>query len=151
MTEAFEASARNAAIVEKARSFYEGKEAIYIERGALRVRVNSVRIGSPNDLQGYLAFDLEEIPTPRLPVWRGKGPSLGPHPLRWEVGTNFETQTHLFKDFCSAAYVGWSMYFSPKVVAEIVEMATNFAEDNSLDLYRKITRHIDDEIIKARL
>ena len=77
MTKAFEASARNAAIVEKARSFYEGKEAIYIERGALRVRVNSVRVEivhvNTNDLQEYLAFDLEEIPTPRLPVWRGKG------------------------------------------------------------------------------
>jgi hypothetical protein len=143
-------STSNAAMVEKARSFYEGKEAIYIERGALRVRVNNVHIGivhiNTNDLQEYLAFDLEEIPTPNLPVWRGKGPSLGPYSLRWEVGTNFET--HLLHDYCSA-YVGWSMHFSPRMVAEVVEIATNFAEDEMSDLYGKITGHIDDEIIKA--
>jgi hypothetical protein len=42
------------------------------------------------------------------------------------------------------------MHFAQKLVAEIVEMATNFAEDDdSPDLYRKITGHIDDEIIEA--
>jgi hypothetical protein len=148
-------SPNNATIVEKARFLYEGREGIYIEKGALRVRVNSVRIGSvrantTNDLIEYLAFDLEEIPTSNLPVWLdGKGPSLGPHPLRWEVGTNFET--NLFHDYCSAAYVGWSMHFAQKLVAEVVEMAANFAGDDSLDLYRKIRRHIDAETAKKLL
>ena len=145
-------STSNAAIVEKARSLYEGREAIYIERGALRVRINGVRVGSErvdvtNDLLEYLAFDLEEIPTPNLPVWLGKGPSLGPHPLRWEIGTMFED--HLHPDYCSMAYVGWSMHFAPKLVAEVIEIATNFAENEMPDLYRKISRHIDDEMIKA--
>lgn len=141
------------AIVEQARSFYEGREAIYIEKGALLVRVINIRIGSQrvnitNDLLEYLAFDLEEVPTPRLPVWlKGDGPNLGPHPLKWTVGTNFET--NLFSDFCGAAYGGWSMHFSPKIVAEVVEMATNFAGEGSRALYPQIYRHIDDEMIKA--
>jgi hypothetical protein len=145
-------SPNNAAIVEKARFLYEGREGIYIEKGALRVRVNSVRIGSAcvnttNDLIEYLAFDLEQIPTSGLPVWLdGKGPYLEPHPLRWEVGTNFET--NLFHNYCSAAYGGWSLHFAQKLAAEVVEMATNFAGDDSPELYRKICGHIDAETAK---
>ena len=143
-------STSNAAIVDKVRSLYEGREAVYTEKGALRVRVNAVRIkievaNATNDVFDYLAFDLEEVPTPGLPVWLEGYPSIGPHPHRWTVGTGFRTR--LFPHYISA-YCGWSMHFSPKLVAEIVEMATNFAGDDSQELYRNIRRHIDDETIK---
>jgi hypothetical protein len=127
----------NAAIVEKARSLYESREAIYIEHGAWRVRVNRVYVGSALDPSGYMAFDLEEIPTPGLPVWL-RDPRMGPHPHRWTVGAPFEID--LFPHYCGTRYPIWSMCFSPKLVAEVVEMATNFAGDNSRELYGKICR-----------
>jgi hypothetical protein len=133
------------AILENARLLYEGKEAIYLEKGALRVRVKSigirsVRVNTTNDALDYMEFALEEIPTPGLPVWlQGSPPTIGPHPHRFKVGAPFEIP--LFHDSCSATYV-WSMYFSPKLVGEVVEMATNFAGDSSPELYRKISGHI---------
>lgn len=80
-------------------------------------------------------------------MWLAKVPSLGPHPLRWEIGTKLRNP--VFHDYCSADYVEWPMHFAPKLLAEIVEIATNFTEDDSPGLYMKITGHIDDEMIKA--
>jgi hypothetical protein len=83
----------NAAIVEKARSLYECREAIDFNHDVLLVCVNRVYIHSccvnvTRDISKFLAFDLEEIPTQSLPVWmKGMEPSLGPHPLRWTLRT----------------------------------------------------------------
>ena len=142
----------NAAIVEKARTLYEGREAIYCEHGVLRVRVNRVYTGSPcvnitSDVIGCLAFDLEEIPTQGLPVWVRREPPLGPHPLRWTISTNLETR--LFPRYLgSPPYVGWSLYFATALVREVVGMATNSDGNDALDLYLKIRRHIDDDTMK---
>jgi len=106
-----------AAIVEKARSLYEGREAIYCEHGVLRVRVNRVYIDScrvTKYLSEYMAYDLEEIPTQGLPVWLvPMGQSLGPHPLRLTIGTNFES--HLYPDYLNS-YVGWSLHFAGSLI-----------------------------------
>ena len=100
-----------------------------------------------------MAYDLEEIPTQGLPVWLvPMGQSLGPHPLRLTIGTNFKS--HLYPDYLNS-YVGWSLHFAPALVAEIVEIATDFPGDDSLALYSKIGEHILDEtvmkLLKAKL
>jgi len=67
----YEADAGHAATVEKLQASFEGREAIYIEKGAIRVRVSNIRIA---DL-GTILTDIEEIPTAGFPIWiRDGGP-----------------------------------------------------------------------------
>ena len=66
-----------AATVEKLRASFEGREAIYLEKGAIRVRVSNLRSA---DL-GTLLADIEEIPTAGFPIWiRGGAPRTRSHP-----------------------------------------------------------------------
>jgi hypothetical protein len=73
--------------LDEIRTYFEGKEAIYIEKGALRVRVSNIRYA---DLEGEAEFieaEIEEIPTPGLPVsLPGYDRREQPRPLRWRIG-----------------------------------------------------------------
>lgn len=75
----YEADAGHAATVEKLRASFEGREAIYLEKGAIRVRVSNIRSA---DL-GTILADIEEIPTAGFPIWIRGGPRPRSHPLRW--------------------------------------------------------------------
>ena len=63
---------------------FEGREAIYISKGALRVRVFNIRAGKK-----YVAADVEELPTPGLGfVVAHDRASDERQPLRWRIGTS---------------------------------------------------------------
>ena len=62
----------------KLRANFEGKEAIYFEKGALLVRVSDIRQGLST-----VAAQIEEIPTPGMVGFIG-GPQ-GKGPLRWTI------------------------------------------------------------------
>jgi hypothetical protein len=49
---------------ERLRNAFKNREAIYVERGALRVRVTNIRA---NAVVQAINADLEEIPTNRFP------------------------------------------------------------------------------------
>jgi hypothetical protein len=75
----------NESRVEQLRSLFEGKEAIYIEKGALHVKVSNIREGP----QLYISADVDDIPTTGFPtgIYRemcGEGGSPG----RWTIGTS---------------------------------------------------------------
>ena len=74
--------------IAQVRSWFEGRQALYLEKDILLVRVSNIRGGD------YIEADIEEIPTVGLPVFvlPVYDRSGQPRPLRWEIGTNFETQ-----------------------------------------------------------
>lgn len=95
---------------------FEGREAIYIEKGGLRVRVTNIRM---NGLS--VGADVEEIITPGLGVglFARKHPPVT-SPYRWDIGGDssaFSDQTWWM------GYGGWSLYFDPKVVQAVIEFA----------------------------
>jgi hypothetical protein len=140
-----EAVARHATWVEKVRASFEGREAIYIEKGAIRVRVSNIRWA---DLEAIIMADIEEIPIAGLPIWiRGGGPPPRPHPLRWTIGTGSER--YFSPDFWSSPpYVGWTLYFSPKLIEPIVELVSRFPENQSPYLgYGKIHSYIANQLL----
>lgn len=140
MARDYEADAGHVATVEKVRASFEGREAIYIEKGAIRVRVNNIRSA---DL-GVILADIEEIPTAGFPIWiRGGGPRPLSHPLRWTIGTS--VIRHFSADLWSSPpYVGWTLYFSPKLIEAIVELVTRFPENHPPHLgYGEIVTHLN--------
>ncbi|MEO7156831.1 MAG: site-specific integrase [Vicinamibacterales bacterium] len=82
----------------------------YMEKGALRVRVNNIH---------NLRADVEEIPTPGLGVglWRLHRP--GTSPLRWTIGGDPTSNS----DQSWSSYAGWILYFAPEVVQAVIEFA----------------------------
>jgi hypothetical protein len=135
--------------LDKIRACFEGKEAIYIEKGALRVRVSNIRY---DDLKGeaeYIEAEIEEILTPGLPVsLPGYDRRDRPHPLRWKIGTNIKVQPHFSPYYWSSPpYVGWSMHFSPKLIEGVVELASGFPQDQPpYNGYRQIQSYISHQI-----
>lgn len=95
------------------RDRFEGKEAIYIEKGGLRVRVTNIRM---NGLS--VGADVEEIITPGLGVgmFCREHPPVTP-PYRWDIGGDSSAYSDQTWDM---GYGGWIMYFDPKIVQAVI-------------------------------
>ena len=131
--------------LDKIREFFEGKEAIYIEKGALRVRVSNIHYDNLKGESEYVEVDIEEIPTEGLPVSLPKYDRREePRPLRWKIGTNIRVHPWYFADYWdSPSYVGWSMYFSPELIEGVVALASSFPQDQPSEIgYRRIMSFI---------
>jgi hypothetical protein len=141
-----EAHANLAAAVEKVRDLYEGREAIYIEKGAIRVRVSNIR-GAED---GLIEAHMEEIPTAGLPIWiRAGGPFSRTSPLRWTIATS-STKNFSPNLWSSPPYVGWTLYFSPKLIEEVVELVSQFPENYYPQLgYRKVMTFISNQTLDS--
>jgi hypothetical protein len=102
----------------KLRANFENREAIYIEKGALRVRVSNVR-GSALRVTAHI----DEIPTPGLGVglFDNHG-RTGKTRRRWALQAGHLSQ---FSDQCWVmGYGGWSLYFDPNVVRGVLDLNT---------------------------
>ena len=94
-------------LIQEVRAMFEGREAIYIEQGAVRVRISNIR-GSAS--QAIISAEVEEIPTPGLGVGRFRH-LPGNKPLRWTINAGYLT---VFSDqLWTMGYGGWSLYFHP--------------------------------------
>jgi hypothetical protein len=110
--------------IEELQIRFEGKEAIYVEKGALRVRVTKIGLG----LQRSISAEVEEVPTPGLPTgiflvrpWGGRTP------LRWQIGTSYLTT---FSEHCwYAGYGGWSRFFDPRIIRGVIDLASRFSDN----------------------
>ena len=137
--------------LDRIRTYFEGKEAIYVEKGALRVRVSNIRFrdgGSEYSAGDYIEADIEEIPTPGLPVsLPGFDRRDGPRPLRWKIGTNIRVHPGFTPSYWSGpAYTGWSMRFSPKLIEGVVGLTSGFPQDQTPYLgYRQVLNYINNQ------
>ena len=126
-----------AEMLEKFRQYFEGQEALYFERRVLRVRVTNIRHpnfpfpGRDDRATDHIAADIAEIPTPGLPVsLLGLHRSDRPRPLRWNISTNMRFHPHVFPDhWSSGPYGGWSMHFSPELIAGVAQLVAGFPPD----------------------
>ena len=123
----------------KLRAIFENREAIYIEKGALKVRVSNIR-GSA--LHTTVSADIEEVPTPGLGVGLfDRRQRKGKTPLRWGIGAGHLTK---FSDHCWVmGYGGWTLYFDPKVVQGVLDLASGFPDNmDTFERYNKIVRFV---------
>ena len=125
---------------------FEGREAIYVEKGALRVRVYDIRLRT-NDMSARL----EELPTPGLGFAMDPNPTTADKPRKWRIGTS-KLADPSFSTRCwmGGAYSGWSLYFDPEIVSGVVKLATLFPPNlPRVDGYRQFLKfvlhhHVDD-------
>lgn len=117
---------QHAVIVEQIRNTYENREAIYFEKGVLRVRVHNIHIDTHNR---RIEADVEEIFTPGLgtgifykPVWN-EG-----RPRRWSIGGQLAS---CWDVVWTMGYGGWALYFSTAVIEGIVALAASWPADLS--------------------
>jgi hypothetical protein len=127
-------------VVELRRRF-EGKEAIYVEQGALRVRVSDIcwdagKLG--------ITAKVEEIATAGFPVGVfHESQREDSNPLSWNIGVGYLTT--FFKHTWRMGYGGWSMFFSPEIVDGVVVLAREFPENlHPFQGYREVLKYLDD-------
>lgn len=127
--------------VEQLRDRFEGREAIYVEKGALRVKVTDIR-GDAAKL--YISAQVEEIPTPGLPVgfyWHIRGQELTPQ--RWSIGAGFLTR--FSEHTWHMGYGGWALFFAPKIVDGVLNLALGFPDElDPSKRYREVLRYLQD-------
>lgn len=124
------------------RARFEGREAIYVEKGALRVRVTNIRS------QGLSVLaDVEEIITPGLGVGflaREHPPVSGPR--RWDIGGD---PTSYSNDSWSMGYGGWNLYFDPEFIQTVIDFAVR--RPNNADPwegYAAVCDMVEDRIMR---
>ena len=121
---------------EELRSRFEGREAICVEKGALRVRVSNIRPRAGF----HIRADVEEIETPGLGLGlfhRPRRPGAGPMRRRLGAGylTTFSAQSW------KAGYGGWSLYFAPEILHAVVGFAARLPGNSDPDEgYRELCR-----------
>ena len=121
----------------KLRANFENREAIYLEKGALRVRVSNIR-GSV--ARRIVWAKVEEVQTPGLGVGmfdrRTRNETT---PCAWKIGAGYLTG---FSDHCwKMGYGGWSLHFNPKVVEAVLELASRWPDDmDTSERYNQIVR-----------
>ena len=121
---------------------FEGREAIYIEKGVLRVRVGSIRCDAR---ARRIGAEVEEIPTPGLEnsLFHGRRRNER-SPLRWNISagylTNFSNTTwHM-------GYGGWSLFFAPEVVSGLISIASAWPRElDAVDRYNDALRLLIDQ------
>jgi len=112
-------------LIEVLQARFEGREAIYVEKGALRVRVSNIRRSGGGN---FVWVDVEEIPTSGLGVgmFETHRPA-GRNPLRWRISAGYLSD---FSDqWWAMGYGGWSLHFDPKFVQAVVDAAARFTDD----------------------
>jgi len=107
----------------------------------LRVRVSNIEPGTSTPPS--LSAEVEEIPTPGLPVGRfdrlkGRRPSL-----RWQIGTSFPLDS---SEHCwYMGYGGWSLFFDPRIVQGVVDLASRFPNTaSSYERYKQLLEFLMD-------
>jgi len=129
----------NGSAIAKLRANFEGKQAIYLEKGALLVCVSDIRPGRTT-----VAAQIEEIPTSGLLGFVGVGRPNGQAPLRWTIRAG---SFSVFSDHCwQMGYGGWSIHFEPALVRAVVQLAAEFPETlDDYERYRQIRRRVQED------
>ena len=119
---------------EKLRDAFEGREAIYIEKRVLRVRVTNIRCTVATR---YIRADVDEVPTPNLASGIPHGDQPKPH--RWRIGAG--SLTTFSENRWDMGYGGWSLFFAAEVLNGLTNLAADWPAD--LDAGERYRRAID--------
>lgn len=127
--------------VEQVRGLFEGRDAIYVEKGALRVKVSDVQ-GDVARL--FISAEVEEIPTAGFPAGAFyEIQRLEPSPMRWSIEGGYLTT---FSDHTwHMGYGGWSLFFAPRIVDGILSLALRFPDNlDPFQRYREVLDYLKD-------
>ena len=127
--------------VEQLRARFEGRQAIYVEKGALRMRISDIR---GDAFQLHISAEVEEIPTGGFPAGVFyETQKLEPSPLRWSIEGGYLTT---FSDHTwHMGYGGWSLFFAPRIVDGILGLALRFPDNlNPFQRYRQVLDYLKD-------
>lgn len=107
-------------------NLFENKEAIFIDKGAIRVRVFNIQ--SNLDERTIIA-DIEEIPTIGLGV--GSFPTresleVEMLPLSWNISVGYKTT--FSNNVWTMGYGGWVLNFNTKVIEGIVAISSDWSD-----------------------
>ncbi len=107
---------------ERLREAFEGRLAIYVEKGIVPVRVTHIRY---NVTRRRVSAQVEEVPDPQL----ASGIFFGHegHARRWTIESGYLTtfSAHTW----SAGYGGWSLYFEPEIISGLRRLATEWPRE----------------------
>lgn len=113
------------------KAHFEGKEAIYVEKGVAKVRV----FGIVTDVRWRVVeATVQHIPTKGMPEGRGFRPQR-------QIGAG---DLSAFSRSCwEMGYAGSTMYFDPAVIAEVTRLAASFPDHmDEKDRYFRILEYI---------
>jgi hypothetical protein len=119
---------------ERLRKCFEGREAIYIENGALRVRVTGIHANVPAQT---ITAELDEIPTPGLPRFIGLN-SVGltdSRRLQWTISAGHLTA--ISDHAWSLGDGGWSLFFDADLIREVMKFTETYSLALELDVYAR--------------
>ena len=109
---------------QRIRAKFEGRQAIYVEKGALRVKITNIR-WRPD--QQVVSAEVEEIPTLGLGVGLFREWKPGRRePFRWSISGGSLTE---FSDIRWAmGYGGWTLLFQPAIIDGTLDLALRFSD-----------------------
>lgn len=121
------------------QGLFEGREAIYIEYGALRVKVSKIK-GDADQLR--TTAQVEEIPTAGFPVGSfSEVPRRGQKPLRWNIEGSHLAEFSEYS-WCMG-YGGWSLFFAPKILDGVLSLARQFPDNlDARERYHEVLRYL---------
>lgn len=142
------------------RARFEGREAIYMEKGAWRARVTNIRllrhaarhsrmyqfshVGTAPSLS--VGADVEEIITPGLGVGRTHPPVTSP--CRWDIAGD---STTFSDDSWYMGYGGWALHFDPEFVQTVIDFAARRPNNaDPFESYNEICELQIDFLIKQK-
>jgi hypothetical protein len=125
--------------VKQLQGLFEGREAIYIEYGALRVKVSKIK---GDTAQLSITAQVEEIPTYGFPVGSfSEIPRHGRKPLRWSIDGGYLTAFSEYS-WCMG-YGGWSLFFAPKILDGVLSLARQFPDNlDTRERYHEVLRYL---------
>ena len=107
---------------------FENQEAIYIEEAVLRVRVKNIRTDPYKEV---VAAVVEEVPTPGLRISTLHDLEVT-RPVSWSISTGSMFETRFSDNSWAAGYGGWDLFFSPRIIRDVLELASSWSEDLEL-------------------
>lgn len=115
---------KNLANCERLRASFEGKDAIYIEKGVLHVNVSDIRF----DLKAnVVSAAVQELETPGFEGGLSGVPRRGDRLINWRISGG--ALTKISEHTWAMGYGGWSLFFAPDIVNGLLERAAAWPPD----------------------
>jgi len=117
---------------EQVRDLFEGREAIYVEKGAAHIKVSGIHW---NPILKAIKAQVQEIPTAGFPCEHYSGSC----PRRWTIGAGY--MTTFSQHTWHVGYGGWSLYFAPEIINGAMNVVSQFPKD--LNWFRRYNLILD--------
>jgi len=128
--------------IEKLRSSFENKQAIYVEKGALLVRVTDITVSMSSC---HIMAQAQEVKTPGLGVGMFAQTLKSKRPLSWQFGGCI---TEFAQNFWAMGYGGWLLFSEPNLVAEVARLAGSFPPElDDWQRYKQVTDIVHDQLL----